>query len=115
MYEYTHAHFSVPSQPINVTTRDVTNTSVIVMWQEPNHPNGIIEGYRLYFMHKNFTDVRTIRQPAKKIEFFLSGLGKRLFSARAGHFRYFCNVFNNKNDFIAFFIKLITYFCTSPI
>ena len=34
---------------------------------------------------------------------------------RAGHFRYFLILFNNKNAFIAFFIKFITYFCTSPI
>ena len=34
---------------------------------------------------------------------------------RAGHFRYVFNFFNNKNDFFAFFIKLITYFCTNPI
>ena len=34
---------------------------------------------------------------------------------RAGHFRYFliCSIL--KNDFIAFFIKLITYFSTNPI
>ena len=34
---------------------------------------------------------------------------------RAGHFRYFLIFSIIKNDFIAFFIKLITYFCTSSI
>ena len=35
--------------------------------------------------------------------------------SRAGHFRYFLAFSLIKNDFFAFFIKLITYFCTSPI
>ena len=34
---------------------------------------------------------------------------------RAGHFRYFFIFSIIKNDFVALFIKLITYFCTSPI
>ena len=34
---------------------------------------------------------------------------------RAGHFRYFLAFSLIKNDFFALFIKLITYFCTSPI
>ena len=34
---------------------------------------------------------------------------------RAGHFRYFLIFSILKNDFFAFFMKLITYFCTSPI
>ena len=36
-------------------------------------------------------------------------------SCRAGHFRYFFIFSLIKNDFFALFIKLITYFCTSPI
>ena len=35
--------------------------------------------------------------------------------SRAGHLRYFFIFSIIKNDFFAFFIKLITYFCTSPI
>ena len=34
---------------------------------------------------------------------------------RAGHFRYFFIFSIMKNEIFAFFIKLITYFCTSPI
>ena len=34
---------------------------------------------------------------------------------RAGHFRYFLIFSIIKNDFVAFFIKFITYFCTSHI
>ena len=36
-------------------------------------------------------------------------------SDRAGHLRYFFIFSLIKNDFFALFIKLITYFCTSPI
>ena len=36
-------------------------------------------------------------------------------STRAGHFRYFFIFSIIKNYFFALFIKLITYFCTSPI
>ena len=36
------------------------------------------------------------------------------YACRAGHFRYFLIFSIIKNDFFAFFIKLINYFCTSP-
>ena len=52
---------SVPTQPIEVSFYNVTNSSVLVKWSPPQHPNGIIQGYRLYYMHKNFTDVSTMR------------------------------------------------------
>ena len=36
----------VPSAPLNVSTHSITNTSVTVTWEQPNDPNGVIEGYR---------------------------------------------------------------------
>ena len=36
----------VPSAPLNVSTHSITNTSVTVTWEQPSHPNGVIEGYR---------------------------------------------------------------------
>ena len=39
----------------------------------------------------------------------------RLDAVQSWAFRYFLNFFNNKNDFFAFYIKLMTYFCTSHI
>ena len=36
-------------------------------------------------------------------------------ATRAGHFRYFLAFSIIKNEFFALFIKLITYFCISPI
>ena len=38
-----------------------------------------------------------------------------MYNCRAGHFRYFSIFLIIKNDFSSFFIKLITFFCTSPI
>ena len=66
----------VPSMPVNVSMREVTNSSVRVMWHVPSHRNGIIQGYRMYFMQKNFTDVRTVREPQDKMEYLLTGLGR---------------------------------------
>ena len=54
--------------------REVTNSSVRVAWHVPSEPNGIIQGYRMYFMQKNFTDVRTVRQPRERMESQLTGL-----------------------------------------
>ena len=74
------------------------------------------------------------RQHSKNGSFASSnarGVGKRLWieqalifsrvfswltpTRRAGHFRYFGSISIIKNDFIAFLIKSITFFCTSPI
>ena len=62
--------------------------------------------------------------PAKKTKRALWGLRRgqrhgaasaaKLLDRRAGHFRYFRIFSITKNDFLHFFIKLITYFCTSP-
>ena len=68
--------------PVNVSMREVTNSSVRVLWHQPTHPNGIIQGYRMYFMHQNFTDVRTVRDPKDKMEFLLEGLGESFLHPR---------------------------------
>ena len=65
--------------PLNVSMREVTNSSVRVAWHVPSEPNGIIQGYRLYYMHQNFTDVKTIREPQEHMEFHLFGLGELRF------------------------------------
>ena len=46
----------VPSAPLNVSTHSITNTSVTVTWEQPSHPNGVIEGYR-YGLHIKFNCV----------------------------------------------------------
>ena len=62
--------------PVNVSMREVTNSSVRVIWHVPERPNGAIQGYRMYFMHQNFTDVRTVKGPKQKMEYILTGLSK---------------------------------------
>ncbi|XP_071054817.1 putative receptor-type tyrosine-protein phosphatase mosPTP-1 isoform X3 [Onthophagus taurus] len=48
----------VPSKPLNVSVVDVTANSISLRWKEPDHTNGAIQGYRVYFMNGNLTDVQ---------------------------------------------------------
>ncbi|XP_071748929.1 putative receptor-type tyrosine-protein phosphatase mosPTP-1 isoform X2 [Lepeophtheirus salmonis] len=64
----------VPSMPVNVSLRNITNSSILIHWRQPTNPNGIIIGYRLYYMHKDFTDVETVRRPQEHMQYRLSGL-----------------------------------------
>ncbi|GAB6020093.1 hypothetical protein CHUAL_002826 [Chamberlinius hualienensis] len=64
----------VPSKPSNLRVVQVTNNMIKVEWEQPENPNGIIQGYRLYYMHKNYTDVRTLRNPEPKMEYMLTNL-----------------------------------------
>ena len=66
---------SVPGKPVNVSVGEVNDSSIELSWAEPLNPNGVIKGYRIYFMRKNFTDVQTVRgaDPAQK--FILTELG----------------------------------------
>ena len=38
----------------------MTDVDVDLSWLAPSMPNGVIEGYRIYFMTGNFTDVRSV-------------------------------------------------------
>ncbi|XP_023703350.2 tyrosine-protein phosphatase 99A isoform X4 [Cryptotermes secundus] len=64
----------VPSKPLNVTVLHVTHSSIELSWNKPERPNGQITGYRLYYMHANYTDVKTIRKTDPHIEFTLKDL-----------------------------------------
>nr|CAD7258724.1 unnamed protein product [Timema shepardi] len=64
----------VPSKPLNVTVMRVTSTCIDLSWYEPEHPNGQIKGYRLYYIYANYTDVKTVRSTTPYIEFVLSDL-----------------------------------------
>ncbi|CAB4058545.1 PTPRG [Lepeophtheirus salmonis] len=48
----------VPSMPVEVKALEILNSSITLEWSRPLRPNGIIQGYRLYYMRKNFTDVK---------------------------------------------------------
>ena len=53
--------FAAPSSPRNVRLMSVTDTSLQVSWWEPARANGLLQGYRVYFLNNNFTSVQTIR------------------------------------------------------
>lgn len=55
--------FSEPSKPLNLTVIKATSTTIELSWAKPEHENGDIKGYRIYFMHGNYTDVRTTSTP----------------------------------------------------
>jgi receptor-type tyrosine-protein phosphatase gamma len=68
--------FPVPSKPLNVTVLHVTHSTIELSWNKPERPNGQITGYRLYYMHANYTDVKTVRRTDPRIEFVLEDLSK---------------------------------------
>lgn len=53
--------FAVPSKPLNLTVLGVTEDSMNIRWMEPERANGAIEGYRIYYMFANYTDVQTLK------------------------------------------------------
>ena len=55
-------HFSAPSGPRNVKVLSILATSIQLSWWEPARPNGIVQGYRLYFKHNNLTSVQPVGQ-----------------------------------------------------
>jgi hypothetical protein len=49
---------------MNVTVLKMTDTEVDLSWMPPTMPNGVVEGYRVYFISAgNFTDVRSVPNP----------------------------------------------------
>ena len=64
----------VPSAPMYTTVHTITNTTAVVDWSRPHHPNGVIDGYRLYFLSGNLTEVKTIKSKDPRLEFRLSDL-----------------------------------------
>lgn len=47
----------VPSKPRNLTVLDYTSNSIRLRWMNPEKKNSAIEGYRVYYIHNNFTEV----------------------------------------------------------
>ena len=66
----------MPSSPQNITNIHIQNDSVTLHWMEPEFPNGIITGYRLYYMTKKMTDVQTVKDSSKEIVYMLKNLSK---------------------------------------
>lgn len=51
-------------------------------WHEPENKNGLVNGYRIFYMHSNFTDVNSLKtnnestESTETIEFLLNNLSK---------------------------------------
>ncbi|XP_078047953.1 putative receptor-type tyrosine-protein phosphatase mosPTP-1 isoform X2 [Augochlora pura] len=50
-----------PTKPLNLSSHDITSTTIELSWSEPERANGIITGYRIYYMQANYTDVQTYK------------------------------------------------------
>ncbi|XP_076619526.1 putative receptor-type tyrosine-protein phosphatase mosPTP-1 isoform X3 [Colletes latitarsis] len=67
----------VPTKPLNLSSHGITSTTIELSWSEPENANGIISGYRVYYMHSNYTDVqmyKTNESDGPVIEFVLKQL-----------------------------------------
>ncbi|EDS44425.1 conserved hypothetical protein [Culex quinquefasciatus] len=45
----------IPSRPRNLSILEVTSTTIRISWQEPERKNGVIHGYRVYYVYQNQT------------------------------------------------------------
>ncbi|KAL0267726.1 UNVERIFIED_CONTAM: hypothetical protein PYX00_009910 [Menopon gallinae] len=61
-----------PSKPLNLTVIKATSTKIELSWAKPEHENGDLKGYRIYFIDGNYTDVRSTRGPV--LSYTLDGL-----------------------------------------
>lgn len=73
--------FAVPGKPRNLTILDFTSESFYLQWANPEKKNGVIEGYRVYYMNNNFTEVQPDKIPFNEplVRYNLTKLSKYLF------------------------------------
>ncbi|XP_043212409.1 tyrosine-protein phosphatase 99A-like isoform X1 [Amphibalanus amphitrite] len=64
----------VPEAPRNVSILNVTDTTVTISWLPPVNPNGLIEGYRIYFTTGDFTNATWIKLPVERMQHTLTDL-----------------------------------------
>ncbi|OXA53024.1 Tyrosine-protein phosphatase 99A [Folsomia candida] len=64
----------VPDKPSNLSVAWVTDSMMELSWSEPLKPNGKLEGYRIFYMQNNFTDVVTVKSPTEHMKFALMNL-----------------------------------------
>ncbi|KAH7976853.1 hypothetical protein HPB52_020648 [Rhipicephalus sanguineus] len=68
----------VPSPPVNVTAVGVTDKKVLLKWREPEKPNGVLQGYHVYFQPSRNGSAqqqrRTVSHPQPIQEYALTNL-----------------------------------------
>ena len=69
-------HVSAPSSPRNVKVLSILDTTIQLSWWEPARPNGIIQGFRLYFKQNNLTSVQQVGQNKSAVVETLTRLSK---------------------------------------
>ena len=72
------SHFFViaPSRPRNIRVLGVSDTTIQISWWEPARANGVLQGYRIYMLHQNFTSVQTVRSNKSSVIETLTRLSK---------------------------------------
>lgn len=70
---------TAPSAPLNVTLVRVGDSIVKLKWEEPESPNGIIQGYHIFILDvaRNYTEHKKVINPQRSMEFTVSNLSKR--------------------------------------
>lgn len=70
--------FLAPSRPRNLTAVRITNNSVKLRWLEPEHANGVIQGYNIYHLdvEPNHTERKKVLNPLQVMEHVLNSLSK---------------------------------------
>ncbi|XP_054722094.1 tyrosine-protein phosphatase 99A-like, partial [Uloborus diversus] len=83
-----------PSKPLNLTIGKVSDSSVRLRWQEPEFPNGNIQGYRVHFLHtaQNLTEMRKAQNPQPVMDYVLQNL--KPFS----HYKVWVNAYTWKHE-----------------
>ena len=76
-----------PSSPRNVKVLAVEATSIKLSWWEPARPNGVIQGYRIYFQQNNLTSVQEVSRNHSAITETLTILSKSSLTLRGVGFR----------------------------
>ena len=82
LHEYNDIMIAVPSKPLDLKALGITSTTIELSWSKPKSANGAIKGYRIYYMHSNYTDVNTYKlseEDPKTIDFNLLKLCKLSF------------------------------------
>lgn len=75
--------YAVPSKPRELKVLDIFPDAITLSWTSPEKPNGAIDGYRVYYMYGNFTEVQPdqIKYSKPHITYNLTNLSKYIYSS----------------------------------
>lgn len=66
------------SSPLNLSLVRVSGQLVTLKWEEPEHVNGVLQGYHVYILNTqtNLTEVKKVTNPQRSMEFTINNLSK---------------------------------------